>query len=276
MAYIPEDLVLEDWASPVTILGTDTISQLDETVNDIISLDPASLMNFVNAQMAKIPHYLTAEMTKMSAEAVTVATAAAAASAAAAAASESNAAGSATAAAGSATAAANSAAASEASAVRAANSAENSENPYILTGWNSTEDFKNKITHHNGYWWNSATTTANINSKPSLNNSDWVYHGVYIDNVDLSSLTHTAAAGEFITVDPTALAGNVDITLPNAPEDNARITIRNIDKVNTFTVNVIRGDNTHTILCEPEDGEIGCCAEVVLIYIASIKNWAKA
>ncbi len=100
MAYIPDDLIIEDWASPVTILGTDAIAQLDEAVNDIISLDPASMVNFFNAQMAKIPTYLSVELGKIYAE-TAVHAGAAQASAAAALISENNAKSSETAAAGS-------------------------------------------------------------------------------------------------------------------------------------------------------------------------------
>lgn len=88
MPYTPDNLIIDAWASPITIVGSDFITNLDETVNDIISDDANSLKAFVNAQLGKIPAYLSAELVKVDANAVATAVAATAASAAAALASE--------------------------------------------------------------------------------------------------------------------------------------------------------------------------------------------
>lgn len=119
MAYSPVPLVIDAWSSPITIVGNDFITNLDETANAIIDTDAGSIKNFVNAQLAKLPAYLTAELGKI----YTEAGAASAASAAAAAASEAAAATSATNAATSATNSANSATAAGNSQTAAANSA---------------------------------------------------------------------------------------------------------------------------------------------------------
>ncbi len=138
MAYIPDDLNIDDWASPVTIIGTDAIAHLDEAVNDIVTLDPASLVNFINAQMAKIPPYLTVELGKIYAETNNSAVAAAA-SAAASLASENNSKTSETAAAGSASAANSSAGAAAISAGAASNSETAASNSANLAGTKASE-----------------------------------------------------------------------------------------------------------------------------------------
>ena len=120
--YIPDDLIIDDWASPISIIGTDAIAQLDEAVNEIITLDPASMVNFINAQMAKIPPYLTMELEKVYAE-TNASADEAKASAAAALVSENNSKSSETAAAASQSAASTSAGQAAASASSASRSA---------------------------------------------------------------------------------------------------------------------------------------------------------
>jgi len=65
MAYQPSPIAFDIWGSPISIVGSDRIQYLDEAVNDIITEDPASLVNFVNAQMARLPQYFVDELGKM-------------------------------------------------------------------------------------------------------------------------------------------------------------------------------------------------------------------
>jgi len=143
MAYIPEDLSILNWASPINIVGSDAVANLDEAVNSIITTDPASLVTHINTEMAKITPYISTELSKIyvevdsrvvAAEAAKVAAeasaTAAAASQTASALSETNAGNSETAAAGSASTAstaATSATSSAGTASTAATSATASE-----------------------------------------------------------------------------------------------------------------------------------------------------
>ncbi len=63
--YINDELIVDDWTSPLSIDPSDQLQHLDEAVNDIISDDPQSLTHHINAQMAKIPPYLTIELEKI-------------------------------------------------------------------------------------------------------------------------------------------------------------------------------------------------------------------
>ena len=138
MSYTPVDITFDPWSSPITIDGVDYISDLDNAVNSIITDDPQSLVIFTNAQMAKLPPYLSAEMAKMYAE-VEDSAGEAATSASNAATSESNAAthssNASTAAASSNTYAGNSAS----SASNAANSETHAANSAISSGGSSAE-----------------------------------------------------------------------------------------------------------------------------------------
>lgn len=77
MAYIPNTLTIASWASPITIVGSDSVSNLDEAVNQIVSTDPASIKNFVNAQLAKIPTYLSNEFSLIHADTISASAASA-------------------------------------------------------------------------------------------------------------------------------------------------------------------------------------------------------
>ena len=61
--YTPSTLTLDDWASPLSIYGTDTIASLDEKINLIVTGDADSLTNHNNTELAKLPIYLTTELT---------------------------------------------------------------------------------------------------------------------------------------------------------------------------------------------------------------------
>lgn len=128
MPYTPSVLSLAAWTSPVTILGSDNVAQLDEAINQIISLDNASLKNHANTELGKLPAYLSGELTAIHdsvTSSVAASAIAAADSAAAALASQNAAASSASAASTSATNAGNSATAAAASASAASTSATN-------------------------------------------------------------------------------------------------------------------------------------------------------
>lgn len=68
MAYSPDEIVFDSWSSPINIVGTDIISNLDEAMEDIISEDPNSIKAFMNLQFAKMVPYLTGEFNKVYAE----------------------------------------------------------------------------------------------------------------------------------------------------------------------------------------------------------------
>lgn len=123
MPYVPSTLTLGAWSSPITIVGTDNVAQLDEAVNLIITGDPASLLNHINTELAKIPTYLTNELSAVAAAAIAATDAARIAAQAAQTAAEA----AATAALASQTAAAASATAASASATSAAASASAAE-----------------------------------------------------------------------------------------------------------------------------------------------------
>ena len=61
--YTPSTLTLDDWASPLSIYGTDTIASLDEKINLIVTGDADSLTNHNNTELAKLPAYLSTELT---------------------------------------------------------------------------------------------------------------------------------------------------------------------------------------------------------------------
>ncbi len=63
MAYVPGTLSIAAWSSPVTVVGNDFITNLDETFNDVVTNNAASLVNYINNEMAKIPNYLSNEFT---------------------------------------------------------------------------------------------------------------------------------------------------------------------------------------------------------------------
>jgi len=65
MAYSPDTLTIDTWASPYSIAGSDFIKNIDETMNAIVTDDSQSLVNFTNAQFAKIPNYLVSELGSM-------------------------------------------------------------------------------------------------------------------------------------------------------------------------------------------------------------------
>lgn len=68
MAYVPLNLSIVNWASPINIVGTDKVINLDEAVNQIITSDAQSLVNHINTEMAKITPYLSTELSKIYAE----------------------------------------------------------------------------------------------------------------------------------------------------------------------------------------------------------------
>jgi len=74
MAYTPTTLTINAWSSPLNIDGSDFIKNLDETMNTIITEDAQSLVNFINAEMAKLPPYLANELTLVASEVTTSAT----------------------------------------------------------------------------------------------------------------------------------------------------------------------------------------------------------
>lgn len=119
MPYSPSQLSIGNWASPINIVGSDRVVNLDEAVNQIITSDPASLVSHVNTELAKIPTYLSTELSAVAAYAIAATDAAAAAALA----SQTAAEAAATAAAASQTAAAASASAASTSETNAAASA---------------------------------------------------------------------------------------------------------------------------------------------------------
>ncbi len=376
MSYTPADLIIDNWSSPITIVGSDVIADLDETVNAIVSDDSQSIKNFINNELHKIPAYLRLELELIHAD-VLVATTVQAdrakdeadkakvsadlakGSETASASSESNAQSSANSASGSANDSASSATQSSNSAVLSASNASASaqsateahqsateaqsssttaeewalraeeafslanfrgewvstiayatgesvslqgtfyfcavdninkipsqndtewvpliiSNNYVLTGWNSVDDFHNTITHYNGYWWVSAEPLTNVNNVPVLGSTSWRRIGSYVKEINLGAVAHSAVSGDYIKVDPTAVGADVTITLPASPDDEAMIEIVNLDVVNTNKVIVARGDNNHLIIGELEDGEMSCSMGIKLKYFASVKNWARA
>lgn len=68
MSYTPDDLEVDNWTSPISIVGQDMITGLDEAVNQIVDTDPSSIKEHLNSQMAKIPPYLTSELNKIFSE----------------------------------------------------------------------------------------------------------------------------------------------------------------------------------------------------------------
>jgi len=62
MSYTPTPLVIDTWSSPETVAGTDLIASLDETFNNIVTDDSASMVNHVNDELAKLPAYLVSEL----------------------------------------------------------------------------------------------------------------------------------------------------------------------------------------------------------------------
>ena len=65
MAYTPSSLTIDSWTVPISIVGTDTITTLDNTVNAIIDTDASSIKAHINTELAKIPTYLSTELTTM-------------------------------------------------------------------------------------------------------------------------------------------------------------------------------------------------------------------
>ena len=65
MAYTPSNLTILDWASPISISGTDPIKNLDESINSIVDTDINSVKNHINREMAKVPPYMTNEFNKV-------------------------------------------------------------------------------------------------------------------------------------------------------------------------------------------------------------------
>lgn len=70
MAYTPDPLVIDTWTSPIVIGENDYIANLDDQVNEIVSDDANSMVNHVNTELAKLPNYLSTELTEIEAEAV--------------------------------------------------------------------------------------------------------------------------------------------------------------------------------------------------------------
>lgn len=66
MAYTPSTLTIDSWSSPITIQDTDIVSGLDNAMNSIVSTDANSLVIHVNTELAKLPNYLSTNMTAMS------------------------------------------------------------------------------------------------------------------------------------------------------------------------------------------------------------------
>lgn len=65
MAYIPSTLTIASWTVPISIVGTDAITSLDNSVNAIIDTDANSAKAYLNTELAKIPTYLSGEMTSI-------------------------------------------------------------------------------------------------------------------------------------------------------------------------------------------------------------------
>lgn len=65
MAYTPSTLTIASWTVPISIVGTDTLASLDNTVNAIIDTDASSAKAYLNTELAKIPTYLSGEMTSI-------------------------------------------------------------------------------------------------------------------------------------------------------------------------------------------------------------------
>jgi len=65
LRYIPAPIVMDPWSTPISIEAVDYITELDDAVNQIMTDDPQSLMIHFNEQMAKLPPYLTNELTKL-------------------------------------------------------------------------------------------------------------------------------------------------------------------------------------------------------------------
>ena len=69
MAYTPATFSATNWSSPVTIAGTDLITNLDEAFNTIASTDTNSLKNWINYTVnTSLPAYLSSELVKINAE----------------------------------------------------------------------------------------------------------------------------------------------------------------------------------------------------------------
>lgn len=65
MAYTPSTLTIASWTVPISIVGTDAITSLDNSVNAIIDTDANSAKAYLNTELAKIPTYLSGEMTSI-------------------------------------------------------------------------------------------------------------------------------------------------------------------------------------------------------------------
>jgi len=63
MSYTPSTLTIDDWSVPLSIAGTDAIASLDNTVNAIIDTDSSSAKVHINTELAKLPTYLSTELT---------------------------------------------------------------------------------------------------------------------------------------------------------------------------------------------------------------------
>ncbi len=146
---------------------------------------------------------------------------------------------------------------------------------YVASGWNNTIDFKNKATHYNGYWWSSVTAGTNLNNIPSFISTKWAYIGDYIKQVTILTATHVAVSGEIIKVNPTAIGANCIITLPTIVKDFTYIKIINTDMINTNTLTIKRGDITHRISGELENGELNSECVTCLTFVSDNKNWLK-
>lgn len=69
MSYIPGTFSVTPWASPISIAGTDLVTNLDEAVNRIISTDVNSLKNWMNGWAnTTLSTYLASEFGKVYAE----------------------------------------------------------------------------------------------------------------------------------------------------------------------------------------------------------------
>lgn len=62
MPYTPSTFTPTSWSSPINISGTDLITNLDETINQIVSTDTNSIKNFINYNISTVlSAYLSAE-----------------------------------------------------------------------------------------------------------------------------------------------------------------------------------------------------------------------
>ena len=69
MAFTPTTYTLTPWVSPITIAGTDLITNLDESFNAIITTDTNSFKNWINSGInTTLSGYLTTNFNAMNAD----------------------------------------------------------------------------------------------------------------------------------------------------------------------------------------------------------------